>query len=153
MTATPSIEYNMKIKIKRFDKTLPLPDYKTKGAACMDVYARENVTIQSKELGYIPLNIALEIPKDYWIMLTARSSTHKLGLIPANGIGIGDSDFSGDNDEYKLIVYNYTNQSVTVEKGSRVAQIMAVKYKKAELEEVDKLGNPDRGGLGSTGLV
>jgi len=141
----------MKVKIKRFDKSIPLPSYKTEGAVCMDAAAREDVTIQPEELGYIPLNIALEIPKNHWVMLAARSSTHKLGLIPANGIGIGDGDFCGDNDEYKLIVYNYTKSPVTVTKGTRVAQFMVVKYERAELEECDSLGNTDRGGLGSTG--
>ncbi len=141
----------MKIKIKRFDKTLPLPEYKTEGAACMDVYAREDIDIEPQGLGYIPLNIALEVPKDYWVMLAARSSTHKLGLMPINGIGIGDWDFKGDNDEYKFVVYNFTKEIVKITKGMRIAQIMVVKYEKVEVEEVDKLGNPDRGGLGSTG--
>ncbi|KKS30532.1 hypothetical protein A2380_01600 [candidate division WWE3 bacterium RIFOXYB1_FULL_43_24] len=141
----------MKIKIKRFDKSIPLPEYKTKGAACVDLYAREDVTIPPGELGYIPLNVAVEVPETCWVLLAARSSTHKLGLIPANGIGIGDSDFNGDNDEYKLIVYNVKKDPVTVEKGTRVAQISVVNYEKVELEEVDSLGNADRGGIGSTG--
>ncbi|KKS03142.1 MAG: Deoxyuridine 5'-triphosphate nucleotidohydrolase Dut [candidate division WWE3 bacterium GW2011_GWD2_42_11] len=118
----------------------------------MDLSARETTTIQPQGLGYIPLNVALEIPQGCWVLLAARSSTHKLGLIPANGIGIGDSDFSGDNDEYKLIVYNVTNAAVTVEKGTRVAQISVINYEKMELEEVETLGNTDRGGIGSTGL-
>ena len=130
----------MKIKIKRFDKSIPLPEYKTKGAACVDLYAREDVTIPP-----------VEVPEACWVLLAARSSTHKLGLIPANGIGIGDSDFNGDNDEYKLIVYNVKKDPVTVEKGTRVAQISVVNYEKVELEEVDSLGNADRGGIGSTG--
>lgn len=142
----------MKIKIKRFDKSIPLPEYKTEGAACMDVYAREETVIKPKEVGYVPLNIAMEVPKGYWVMLAARSSTHKLGLLNAAGIGIGDWDFSGDNDEYKFIAYNFTNKPVVVEKGMRIGQIMAVKYEKAEIEEVEKLENPDRGGIGSTGL-
>jgi len=141
----------MKIKIKRFDKSIPLPEYKTKGAACMDLAARGTTTIQPHGLGYIPLNVALEIPQGCWVLLAARSSTHKLGLIPANGIGIGDSDFIGDNDEYKLIVYNVTDAPVTVEKGTRVAQISVVNYEKMELEEVNSLGNADRSGIGSTG--
>lgn len=117
----------------------------------MDLYAREKVTIQPQELGYIPLNIAIEVPENCWALLAARSSTHKLGLIPANGIGIGDSDFKGDSDEYKLIVYNFKKEPVIVEKGTRVAQISVVNYERMELEEVDTLANKDRGGIGSTG--
>ncbi len=142
----------MKIKVKRFDKFLPLPSYKTQGAACMDLCSRETVTIKAQDLGYIPLNVALEVPEDCWVMLAARSSTHKLGLIPANGIGVGDSDFCGDNDEYKFIVYNYKKEDVTVEKGTRIAQLMVAKYEHVEIEEVGQMTGPDRGGLGTTGF-
>lgn len=142
----------MKIKIKRFDKTLPLPIYKTEGAACMDVFAREDVLIDAGSVGYVPLNIAIEVPKGCWVMLAARSSTHKLGLLNAAGIGIGDWDFRGDTDEYKFIAYNFTNKSVKVERGMRIGQIMVVKYEKVQVEEVDTLFNPDRGGIGTTGF-
>ena len=142
----------MKIKIKRFDKSLPLPEYKTDGAACFDLYTREDTTIKAKSLGYIPLNVAIEVPQGTFILLAARSSTHKLGLIPANGIGIGDEDFCGDNDEYSLIVYNIKDEDVLIKKGDRVAQMMVLDVKRVEIEEVEKLGNKDRGGIGSTGL-
>lgn len=142
----------MKIKVKRFDKSLPLPEYKTPGSSCMDLVAGQDVTIASKQIGYIPLNVAIEPPENCWVLLAARSSLHKIGLLPANGIGIGDSDFKGDNDEYKLIVYNFTDSAVSVEKGTRVAQILLVNYEKIEIEETDTLNNSDRGGIGSTGL-
>ena len=143
---------SIKVKIKRFDKSLPLPAYKTEGAACTDVYAREEVIIEPNSIGYIPLNIALEIPKGYWVLLAARGSTHKLGLIPANGIGIGDWDFKGDNDEYKLVVYNFSKSQVKIEKGIRVAQFTLIKNERIDFEEVDRLDNPDRTGFGSTGV-
>ncbi|PIR43317.1 dUTPase [candidate division WWE3 bacterium CG10_big_fil_rev_8_21_14_0_10_32_10] len=142
----------MKIKIKRFDKSIPMPEYKTKGAAGIDLYSREDVTVESKGIGYIPLNVAIEIPKNYWIILAARSSTHKLGLVPANGIGIIDSDFSGNEDEYKFIVYNISDKDVTIPKSTRIAQIIVMEYKKVEIEEVDILKGKNRGGLGTTGV-
>jgi len=141
----------MRIKIKRFDKSFPLPEYKTEGAAGMDLYTREDTTIKSHNFGKVPLNIAMEIPKGTFVLLVARSSTPKLGLITANGVGIGDEDFSGDNDEYQFLVYNVTDEDVLVEKGSRIVQILILDIEKVEIEEVDKLANEDRGGLGSTG--
>ncbi len=143
---------SMKIRVKRFDKSLSLPEYKTPGSACMDLVSRQEIVIEPKQIGYIPLNIAIEPPENCWVLLAARSSLHKLGLLPANGIGIGDSDFKGDNDEYKLIVYNFTDTEVRVERGTRVAQILLVNYEKIEMEETDTLDNEDRGGIGSTGL-
>ena len=141
----------MKIKIKRFDKDLPLPAYKTEGAACLDLYSRMEVKIPSHTVGYIPLNIALSIPKGYWVMVAARGSTHKMGIMPIHGIGIGDWDYRGDNDEYLFPAYNFTDKEITIEKGTRMAQMMISKVEKVEMEEVDKLENKDRGGFGSTG--
>lgn len=142
----------MKIKIKRFDKELPLPEYKTEGAACMDLYTRKDTVIPAKSFGRVPLNVAMEIPKCTFVLLVARSSAHKIGLLPSNGVGIGDEDFKGDNDEYNFLVYNVTDKDVLVEKGTRIAQMMVLDVKKVDIEEVEKLGNKDRGGVGSTGL-
>jgi dUTP pyrophosphatase len=140
-----------KIKIKRFDKNLPLPQYKTAGAAGFDLSAREKTTIKPRAIGYVPLNVAVETPRDHFFVLAVRSSTHKMGLMPANGIGIGDSDFRGDEDEYKIALLNFTNKPVTVEKGTRIAQGLIVKHIKANWQEVDKLISKTRGGFGSTG--
>jgi len=141
----------MKIRIKRFDKSLPLPEYKTSGAAAFDLTARISLEIPPRKVGYIPLNIACETPEGYFLLLAARSSTHKKGLILVNGIGIGDPDFTGDEDEYAAAYLNFTDNTVQVEAGERIAQGMFVKFEKAEWEEVDSLGNKIRGGFGSTG--
>lgn len=142
----------MQIKIKRFDKSLPLPAYKTAGAVCIDLCARVDTTIEPHQVGYIPLNVAFEIPTGCWIMIAARGSTHKQGIMPVHGIGIGDVDFCGDNDEYLFPALNFTDKIVTIEKGARIAQAMVVKYEKMELVEVDHLQNLDRGGFGTTGV-
>lgn len=141
----------IKVKIKRFDKSLPLPEYKSSGAAAMDLYARETVTIQPHCVGSTPLNIALEIPTDCWVLMSARSSLHKRGVMLANGIGVGDSDFCGDNDEYRAALLNFTNDVVTIERGERICQMKILKRDKVEFEEVKSLGNKNRGGYGSTG--
>jgi dUTP pyrophosphatase len=139
------------IRIKRFDKSLPLPEYKTKGAAGFDLFERETVTIKPGEITYIPLNIAVETPKDHMLLIAARGSTHKLSFMPIHGIGIGDSDFRGDEDEYKFPAFNFTKKSVTIEKGTRLAQGIFVKFTRAKWQEVKKMGNKTRGGFGSTG--
>lgn len=141
----------MQIKIKRFDKTLPLPVHKTSGAVAVDLYSRVETTIAPHQIGYVPMNVAIEIPQSYFIMSAPRSSTHKLGLMGANGVGIFDRDFCGDNDEYNFIALNYTDQPVTVEKGTRLCQLLLIKCENFELDEVDTMGNPSRGGIGSTG--
>ena len=141
----------MQIKIKRFDKSLPLPEYKTKGAAAFDLSARETVTIQPGEVALIPLNVAIEIPNGYFILLVNRSSTFKMGITSANGVGIGDSDYCGDNDEYRFAARNYTKEPVTIERGTRCCQMLVLPINQVDIQEVEHLENDDRGGFGSTG--
>jgi len=141
----------MDIKIKRFDKSLPIPEYKTGGAAAFDLYTREDVTIYPSEVVLIPLNIAMEIPNGYFVLLVNRSSTFKLGITCANGLGIGDSDYCGDNDEYKFPALNYTKDIVTIEKGTRCCQMLILPVEQMNIQEVEHLENIDRGGFGSTG--
>jgi len=142
----------MKIKIKRFDKTLPLPVHKTNGAVAADLYSRLDFTIKPKEIAYVPMNVAIEIPDGYFILQTARSSTHKLGLMAINGVAIFDRDYCGDNDEYHFAAYNFTDKPVTIEKGTRLCQILLIKCDDFDFDEVDIMNNPSRGGFGTTGV-
>lgn len=141
----------MRIRVKRFDKSLPLPQYMTGGAAAFDFVARTVLTIAPGAIGYVPLNVAIEVPEGHTLLLVPRSSTHKKGLIMANSVGIGDPDFRGDDDEYHAAYYNYTDKDVTIERGERIAQGLIKKIERAEWEEVDELGNATRGGFGTTG--
>ncbi|MDO8523429.1 MAG: dUTP diphosphatase [bacterium] len=143
----------MKVRIKRFDKSLPLPEYKTVGAACFDFAARISAEILPKTIKYIPLNVAIEHPESHMLIMAARSSLHKKGLMLANNIAIGDTDFSGNEDEYRAAVYNFSDKTAQIEKGERICQGFFRKYERAEWDEVEDLGNASRGGFGTTGLV
>ncbi len=139
------------VNIKRFDKEIPLPEFKTEGAAAFDLHARIGVEIPPKEFKYVPLNVAVETPPGCFLLLVARSSTHKKGIWMANGIGIGDADFSGDDDEYSAVYYNFTDKPVLVEKGERIAQGLIVKREAVQWQEVETMPNKTRGGWGTTG--
>lgn len=140
-----------KVKIKRVDTSLPLPQYKTKGAVALDLHTRETVAIPPKEIRYIPLNVVLEIPENCWVMVVPRSSAHKIGIMQANGVGIGDRDFCGNKDEYHFAAFNFTDKEVLIEKGTRIAQMMVLQFHPVEFEEVEKFDGESRGGFGSTG--
>lgn len=141
----------LKVVIKRFNPDLPLPEYKTRGAAGMDLVARQSLIIAPKTISYVPLNIALELPEGYFALLVARSSLHKKGLMMANGVGIGDCDYRGDEDEYQTALYNFSDQSVKVEKGERLVQLLILPIERVSWEEKAKLTSNNRGGFGSTG--
>jgi dUTP pyrophosphatase len=155
----------MKVKIKRFDKSLPLPKYQTAGAAAFDLYLRNNEVIAPREIKLLPANFALKMPKGYFLLIEGRSSTpRKYGLLVITGVG--DEDYCGDEDQYLIQVLNLTDKKVFVSKGARIAQGMLIKVAKADFVEVKKLvggkrlmdfdgpyGVPikSRGGFGSTG--
>ncbi len=142
---------SLTVYFKRFDSTLPIPEYKSSGAAAFDLYARQTVTIEPLNIGYIPLNIALQLPDDHWALVSARSSLHKRGLFLANGIGVGDHDFCGPDDEYKAPVFNFTNQSVIIDRGERVVQMIILQRDAANLVEKADFMGKSRGGFGTTG--
>lgn len=139
------------VRYKQFDTDLPKPEYKTAGAAALDLYAREETVIPAGGVGYVPLNVALQLPENHWALLSARSSLHKRGLMLANGIGVGDYDYRGPNDEYLAALYNFTNADVTVEKAERIVQLIVMHREPVELQLLAEFETTDRGGFGSTG--
>ncbi len=142
---------NKKVPIKRFDKNIPLPEYKTAGAAGFDLSARVGQVIAPHTIAYIPLNVAIAPPEGYFVLLAARSSLHKKGLMSANGIGIIDRDYSGNEDEYTAVLYNYTDREVQIGVGDRIMQGVFVPHIQGIFEEVDVMGGKSRGGFGTTG--
>ncbi len=142
----------MEIKVKRIDDTLPLPEYQTPGSVAFDIYTREEATIPPHEFKMLPTNLIIETPKNYMLMLSARSSSaKKKGLNMRNGVGIIDQDYCGEKDEIHILVQNLTDESVNVERGERLAQGMFVRVDTATWHEVDTMSEMSRGGFGSTG--
>jgi dUTP pyrophosphatase len=140
----------MKIKIKRVDNTLPLPEYQTSGAVAFDLYSRVDASIPARTLDRLPTNVIIEIPKGYMLQIKDRSSTmKKKGLLVTTGYI--DNDYHGELDEILLQVYNLTDSEVKIEKGERIGQGAFVRVDIAEWEEVDKMKEESRGGFGTTG--
>ena len=114
----------MNIKFKKITPDAIAPEYKTSGAAAADLCTNETVTIKAGKAGLIPLGIAVEIPDDHMILLALRSSTPmKKGLLSPHGMGIIDSDYTG---ELKLLVAPIGNEDITIEKGERIAQMAMI---------------------------
>ncbi len=141
----------MNVRIKRIDKSLPLPEYKTPGAAGFDLCARVTTTIPPHVVGYVPLNVVIEPPEGYYVALVPRSSLHKRGLMPANGFGVGDRDFCGNTDEYTAALLNFTDKEITLERGDRIMQVVISPVVRVGFLEVDDMGNTNRGAFGTTG--
>jgi len=143
----------MNVTIKLIDDTLFQPAYQTPGSVAFDLMARIDVTVKPFYPTIIPLNVVIKIPKGHMLLLASRSSLPlKKGLIVANGIGIIDQDYCGDDDEIGLQVINFTKKNVLVKKGERIAQGMFVKITKViRFNKVVSMKTKSRGGFGSTG--
>ncbi len=117
----------------------------------MDLPVREDSVIPPQSIAVLSLNVALKLPPGHFALMAARSSLHKRGLMLANGVGILDEDFSGDRDEYRAAVYNFTDVPVEVVRGERIVQMIILPFDRVEWNEVEMLGAPNRGGFGTTG--
>ena len=142
----------MKVRIVRVDKTLPLPQYQTGGAVAFDMYSREEAVIAPREMRILPSNFIIEVPEGYALIMAARSSlAPKKGLILRKGIGVFDNDFHGPQDEMRIVVYNFTDQTVEIARGERLAQGLIMPVEKVTWEETDIIKEESRGGFGTTG--
>ena len=129
-------------KIKRFDT-----------GDWIDLRAAETVTMQAGEYRMIPLGVAIELPHGYEALVAPRSSTFKkYGVILTNSIGVIDESYKGDNDEWHFLAY--AMRDTVIHKNERICQFRIIRHQPMiHLEEVETLGNADRGGIGSTGRV
>lgn len=143
----------MKVRIKRFDKSLPLPAAEER-AAGFDFYCREEAVIQARKIGLVAVNNAIEVPEGYGLLVIPRSSTSwRKGLMLANGVGLIDPFYSGDKDEIKIQLFNITDEPVTVERGEQLAQGMLIRMEPAQWEEVDTFGTDGHGGYVTNGNI
>ena len=123
-----------------------LPVYKTKQAACADVFLPEDVTIEPGKVACPGLQLGFEIPAGNKIVMYPRSSLLvKFGIIQPTSII--DADYSGM--EVHAPLYNATDKPVTLKAGDRVAQIELQEY--TRVLDWNFESNERTGGFGSTG--
>lgn len=144
-------KFSMKIEIKRLDKSLPLPQYHTSGSAGFDLYSRVDAIVPPGGTADLPSNLIIAVPEGFFLLIAARSSLSKKGLMLANGVGVSDSDYRGPEDEIRIRVLNFTKSTIAVKTGDRLAQGLVLPFKKADWEEIDEISDVSRGGFGSTG--
>ena len=145
--------YEVNIKIVN-ESSNPLPQYETAGSAGMDIRATlsEPILLKPLQRALVPTGLYIELPDGYEAQVRPRSGLAiKKGLSVLNSPGTIDSDYRG---EIKVILINLSNESVIVNTGERIAQIVISKYEKATLTEVDELSDSERGsgGFGHTGV-
>jgi dUTP pyrophosphatase len=141
------------VSIRRLDPSIAIPVYQSPGAAGFDLAASRDVDVAPHTIALIPTGLVIRAPAGHFLGIFARSSTPlKRGLMVANGVGVVDEDYCGPGDEVKIQVLNFTNDTVRVKKGDRIAQGLFIPILRAEWREGESdLRQGSRGGFGAKG--
>lgn len=141
------------INIKRLDPSVELPRYAYSGDAGLDLRANETVDIPPHERRLVSTGLAIALPDGYAGFVQPRSGMAlKHGLSIANTPGLIDAHYRG---ELKIIAVNLdSSETIHIEKGERIAQLVIQEVPVVDLVEVDELDETDRGtgGFGSSGV-
>ncbi len=141
---------NVKLHVVR-GQGIDLPEYRTDGAAGMDVRTPEDVSLHPMERKLIPTGLRVAVPFGYELQLRPRSGLAlRQGLSMANTPGTVDSDYRG---EIGVLLINLGQELIELKKGERIAQMVVCPVARADWVEVSQLDETHRaeGGFGSTG--
>ena len=143
------------LKIERLAHNRFLPEYKSEGAAGMDLCAaiEKPVTLKPLERTLIPTGLKIELEHGYEAQIRPRSGLSiKHGITLINCIGTIDEDYRG---EVCVPVVNLSNETYTIEPDERIAQMVIAKVEQADIKVALALSDTARGegGFGSTGRL
>lgn len=145
---------NLVLPIKRLDPSVELPRYAYCGDAGLDIRSNEDIVLKPYERAMVSTGLAIAIPDGYAGFMQPRSGlAAKQGLTVLNTPGLIDAHYRG---ELKIIIINLDKEhSVSIRKGDRIAQLVIQAVPQVELNEVDDLGDTDRGqgSFGSSGVA
>lgn len=144
----------MSVNVKIVNKSHhQLPDYQTVLSAGMDLKANtdEPIALKPMERWLFPTGIYIQLPEGYEAQIRPRSGlAAKYGVTVTNAPGTIDADYTG---EVKVSLINLSRDTVVIQPGERIAQMVVAKYEKVAWNEVAVLDETERGdgGFGSTG--
>lgn len=140
----------MNVKIKRLSDNAVVPSYAHDTDAGLDLVATSMSIIEDSEFGYYEYGtgLAVSIPDGHVGLIFPRSSISNTGMLLSNSVGVIDSGYLG---EIKFR-FRYIKGTRHYNVGEKVGQLIIMPYPKIEFEEVEDLGESERGsgGFGST---
>jgi dUTP pyrophosphatase len=140
----------MNINIKLINENAKIPHKSSEDDAGYDLYCSEEVSIKPMERRLVKTGVALSIPTGYYGHISDRSGmafkkgAHCLGKIV-------DPSYRG---EIGVIILNTDMyETIKIQKGDRMAQIIFKKYENVDFTVEESLDQTDRGssGYGSSG--
>lgn len=131
-----------------------MPTYMTEKAVGCDCFACFDVTIEPGEIKIVPTGVKASFDGDNeGLFPFVRSSIpKKKGLLLANGVGVIESDYYGNEDNdgnIGFMFYNIADEPVTVKRFERIGQLVIMPiYRFDNAYYADNT----RGASGSTGI-
>lgn len=112
------------------------------------------VVMKPGQLVSFGLGLAIEVPPGYICLLAPRSGLAMEEILPANLVGVIDSDYRG---QATVVLKNNSGKNFPIEKYTRIAQALFIKVEIPRLipvPDVSMLSSTERGegGFGSSGL-
>ncbi len=146
----------MTLKVKKLSENAFIPTRANEGDAGLDLYSVEDYTLKPGERKLFKTDIAMTIPPGHYGSIRDRSgNAYKKGLHVMGGVI--DEIFRGNIgcillntnvvDHTFFGVFN-SHDSIQINKGDKIAQIIIQKYYNFPIEEVDELEESVRGGKG-----
>jgi len=140
------------------------PTKGSKYSACVDLYARKDVTMGAGETALVPLGVKIDLTKfasfdeyhkenfafiilpegqepfeafksSHYLQLMLRSSLGKKGLVLPNGVGVIDLDYK---DEIMMIIHNPITSSIDYQDGS-TELLGALELREYSIKSGDKI--------------
>lgn len=129
-----------------------LPSYANSFAAGLDLSVKSDrpLIFSPGKHQTVHTGFSCAIPKGHFGLICIRSGLGSRGLVLSNGVGIIDEDYRG---EIRIPLYNHGEETIKLEDGERVAQMILIPYIQPTLKKVDQLDSTKRGkeGFGSSG--
>ena len=139
------------VKVKKLNVDAKIPFRQTKGSSGYDLYSNEAVNLRVGGIALVSTGISIEIPIGYEAQVRPRSGLAlKKGITVLNTPGTIDADYRG---EVKVILINFGDESVKLEKHERIAQLVFQKIEDVHFILNENLSKTERGkgGFGSSG--
>ncbi|AHC19638.1 MULTISPECIES: dUTP diphosphatase [Paenibacillus] len=135
------------------NEDIELPRKMSELASGFDLYAavQENLVLEPGKRCLVPTGFAIAMPAGLEAQIRPRSGLAlKHGITCLNTPGTIDADYRG---EIKVLLINLGEESFTITRNERIAQMVFQVVPEVELKQVDHLSETVRGagGFGHTG--
>jgi dUTP pyrophosphatase len=140
------------VQVQLLDNLAVYPKYAYPTDSGFDLHSTIEYTLPSFGRAIIPTGIKVSFDEGLELQIRPKSGLAiNQGITVLNTPGTVDADYRG---EVGVILVNLSNETVTIEDGERVAQLVFCKVEQVQFNEVAELNESTRGagGFGSTGV-